>query len=51
MKEQRIMENKAVSIMALEDPFCVPAKGQNCYEGAGLDGASIAETLRTALQA
>lgn len=50
MQGQSVMENKTVRIMALENPFCVPAKGQNCFEGAGLDGASIAEQMRTAIR-
>ena len=50
MKGSAVMENKSVSLMALENPFCVPAKGQNCFEGAGLDSASIAETLRIAMK-
>ena len=50
LQGQSVMENKTVRIMALEDPFCVPAKGQNCFEGAGLDGSSIAEQMRTAIR-
>ena len=44
-----VMDNKTVLVMGLEDPFCVPAKGQNCFEAAGLDGASIAERLKRAI--
>ena len=46
MQSYSVMENKTVLVMGLEDPFCAPAKGQNCFEAAGLDGASIADRLR-----
>jgi 1-deoxy-D-xylulose-5-phosphate synthase len=46
MKPYAVMENKTILAMALEDPFCVPAKGQNCFMAAGLDGTSIAERLK-----
>ena len=50
LKDYSVMENKTVLTMALENPFCVPAKGQNCYEAAGLDCASIASQLKTAVE-
>ncbi len=44
-----VMRNKRVDILALEDPFCVPAAGQSCWQAAGLDAAAIAQRLRSAL--
>lgn len=41
-----VMQNKQVEIMALEDPFCVPAQGQSCWQAAGLDAAGIVGRLR-----
>ena len=47
LKPYPVMQNKTVITMGLQDPFCVPQCGQNCFEGAGLDGASIAKALRS----
>lgn len=45
LEQYPVMQNKTVEVMALEDPFRVPAKGQNCFEAAGLDGATIADRM------
>ena len=49
MKPYEVMANKILRVMALDDPFAIPAKGQNCFESAGLDGASIAQEIKTAV--
>ncbi len=49
LKPYTVMQNKIVEVMALEDPFRVPAKGQNCFEAAGLDGKSVANRMRAAI--
>ncbi len=43
MKGLQIMQNKQIECLALEDPFCIPAKGQSCRQAAGLDAESIAK--------
>ena len=45
LRQYEVMKNKVVEVMALENPFCVPTKDQNCFEGAGLDGASVAQRI------
>jgi 1-deoxy-D-xylulose-5-phosphate synthase len=49
LRSYSVMENKTPLVMALDDPFCTPGKGQNCYEAAGLDCESIAECLAAAV--
>jgi transketolase C-terminal domain/subunit len=50
MKPYKVMENKIVRVMALDNPFAIPAKGQNCFQGAGLDGAAIACEIKQAAE-
>ena len=40
-----VMQNKMISILALEDPFCAPSEGQTCWEAAGLDAAAVSRRL------
>ena len=49
LKPYHVMENKLVRVMALDDPFAIPVKGQNCFEGAGLDAESIASEIKSAV--
>ncbi len=49
LQPYEVMQNKLVRVMALENPFAIPAKGQNCFEGAGLDGKTIAQQIRLAV--
>ena len=48
LKPYDVMQNKTVRVMALDNPFAIPAKGQNCFECAGLDAESIAREIRAA---
>ena len=49
LEKHSVMENKTPVVMALENPFCVPSKGQNCFEAAGLDGKSVFARLSSEL--
>ena len=51
LKSYSVMENKTALVMALEDPFCAPGKGQSCYEAAGLNGEAVADRLKSAMTA
>ena len=39
------MQNKHTSILALNDPFTVPGKGETCLRAAGLDAESISDAI------
>ena len=50
LRDAPVMQNKRVEVMGLENPFCVPAAGQSCWQAAGLDASAIAEKLNRTLE-
>ena len=40
-----VMKNKSTKILATTDSFCIPEKGQTCYEAAGVDRGSIVKAF------
>ncbi len=46
MEDYDVMNNKTVSVMALENAFAAPCVGQTCLQAAGLDAESICRVIR-----
>lgn len=40
-----VMKNKSTRILATNNSFCIPEKGQTCYETSGVDRGSIIKTF------
>ena len=45
LSEFDVMSNKKTKILATSDSFCIPAKGQTCYEASGVDRNSIVKAF------
>ena len=41
LSDLTVMQNKSTKILATTDTFCIPEKGQTCYEASGVDRESI----------
>jgi 1-deoxy-D-xylulose-5-phosphate synthase len=45
LSEFDVMSNKKTKILATSDSFCIPEKGQTCYEASGVDRYSIVKAF------
>ena len=45
LSEFDVMSNKKTKILATSDSFCIPEKGQTCYEASGVDRNSIVKAF------
>jgi 1-deoxy-D-xylulose-5-phosphate synthase len=45
LSEYEVMKNKSTRILATSNSFCIPAKGQTCYEASGVDRNSIVKAF------
>jgi transketolase C-terminal domain/subunit len=45
LSDLTVMKNKSTRILATTDTFCIPEKGQTCYEASGVDRVSIVKAF------